>query len=172
MINTINHFAAADPQAYAKRTAGVPAMSFRENLQSTFAERDKAAARQNSGKLSAEELAELSGKYNPSHMTQEQYHAFLDELEEKGVLSKTEKMLVKCPEMRFCELGPGKATIITGEPLEPLTSRDYNSNASLFVKNVLERELALAERTPPLKEDLRRIAALRKVSNILDSMGM
>lgn len=34
-------------------------------------------------------------------MTQEEYDAFLDELEEKGVLSKDDKMLVKNPDMRF-----------------------------------------------------------------------
>lgn len=37
--------------------------------------------------LSAQELAELSGKYDPSHMSQEQYDAFLDELVEMGALT-------------------------------------------------------------------------------------
>ena len=37
--------------------------------------------------LSAQEIADLSDKYDPSHMSQDQYDAFLDELVEKGALT-------------------------------------------------------------------------------------
>lgn len=39
-------------------------------------------------KLTDRELAELAGKYDPRNMTQDQYDAFLDELVEKGVLTR------------------------------------------------------------------------------------
>lgn len=39
-------------------------------------------------KLTDRELSELAGKYDPRNMTQNQYDAFLDELVEKGVLTR------------------------------------------------------------------------------------
>ena len=39
-------------------------------------------------KLTDQELAELADKYDPRNMTQDQYDAFLDELVEKGVLTR------------------------------------------------------------------------------------
>lgn len=39
-------------------------------------------------KLTDRELAELADKYDPHNMTQDQYDAFLDELVEKGVLTR------------------------------------------------------------------------------------
>lgn len=45
----------------------------------------KAAARK---KLTDQELNELAGRYDPRNMTQDQYDAFLDELVEKGVLTR------------------------------------------------------------------------------------
>lgn len=147
-----------------------------QNLQNVCAARGSLDTCQASGKLSAGELADLSSRYKPSNMTQEEYFAFLDELEEKGVLSKDDKMLVKNPEMRFGEafgpggIAPGEA-YIEENPIAPLKSlTDCDGNVSVYVKALLERELALAERTTPLKEDRQRIEALRRVYDVLRGM--
>lgn len=42
--------------------------------------------------LSDQEIAELAGKYDVSNMTQDQYNEFLDELVEKGALTKSDTM--------------------------------------------------------------------------------
>ena len=42
--------------------------------------------------LSSGDLAELSGRYDPHNMTRDQYDAFLDELMEKGALSRMDAM--------------------------------------------------------------------------------
>lgn len=43
-------------------------------------------------RLTDQELAELASKYDPSNMTQDQYDAFLDELVEKGALSRSDAL--------------------------------------------------------------------------------
>lgn len=40
--------------------------------------------------LSAQEIAELSDRYDPRHMSQDQYDAFLDELVDKGALTRAD----------------------------------------------------------------------------------
>ena len=110
-------------------------------------------------------------------MTQEEYNAFLDELEEKGVLSKDDKMLVKNPEMRFGDvlephgISAGGGYIETDPLVQPKSLLDYDGNAYLYVKAMLEYELELAERASPCKEDRQRMDALRRISDILDGMG-
>jgi len=96
MISSITHLSPV-AQNCTKRAVGSSSkpVSFQESLQSSRAARDRVETRLSDGKLSAEELAVLSEKYDPDHMTQEQYDAFLDELESKGILSKEDKMLVK-----------------------------------------------------------------------------
>lgn len=42
--------------------------------------------------LSDQEIAELANKYDINNMTQDQYNAFLDELVEKGALTKSDTM--------------------------------------------------------------------------------
>lgn len=44
----------------------------------------------NRKKLTDQEIAELADKYDPHNMTQEQYDAFLDELVEKGALTRSD----------------------------------------------------------------------------------
>ena len=46
----------------------------------------------NRTELSNQEIAELASKYDVRNMTQDQYNAFLDELVEKGALTKSDKM--------------------------------------------------------------------------------
>ena len=175
MINGITYLSPA-VQNSAKRAAGLAGhpVSFQASLQSSLAARDR--ARLSDGKLSAEELAVLSEKYDPDHMTQEQYDAFLDELESKGILSKEDKMLVKNPEMRFGEafephgISPGRAYIEDDALMQLKSLQEYDGNASLFVKAMLAHESALAERPPPLKEDRQRMAALRVVSDVLKGL--
>ena len=165
-------------QNCTKRAVGSSSkpVSFQESLQSSRAARDRVETRLSDGKLSAEELAVLSEKYDPDHMTQEQYDAFLDELESKGILSKEDKMLVKNPEMRFGEafephgISTGRAYIEDDALMQLKSLQEYDGNASLFVKAMLAHESALAERTPPLKEDRQRMAALRVVSDVLKGL--
>ena len=143
----------------------------------TRAAQDRVDIRPAAERLSADELAGLASKYQPGHMTQEEYDAFLDELEEKGVLSKDDKMLVKNPNMRFGDvlvphgIAPGGA-YVEADPLTPPKSLlEYDGNATVYVKAMLAYELELAERVSPCKEDRQRIEALRKVSDILAGMG-
>lgn len=178
MINNINRFTPAAPYVHLKsgENASAKPVNFQESLQNTCAVRNRSGARQAAGKLSAEELSDLSKKYSPDHMTQEQYDAFLDELEEKGVLSKDDKMLVKNPNMRFGDvlephgISPGGAYVEATPLSQPNSLLDYDSSAALYVKAMLEYELALAERGFPREEDRQRIDALRKVSDILSGM--
>ena len=46
----------------------------------------------NRTELSDQEIAELASKYDIHNMTQDQYNAFLDELVEKGTLTKADTM--------------------------------------------------------------------------------
>ena len=163
MISSITHLSPV-AQNCTKRAVGSSSkpVSFQESLQSSRAARDRVETRLSDGKLSAEELSE---KYDPDHMTQEQYDAFLDELESKGILSKEDKMLVKNPEMRFGEafephgISPGRAYIEDDALMQLKSLQEYDGNASLFVKA-----------TPPLKEDRQRMAALRVVSDVLKGL--
>lgn len=151
-------------------------LNFSGSVQSTLAARDRAGRAD--GKLSAAELAGLSKKYPPEHMTQEEYDAFLDELEEKGVLSKDDKMLVKNPGMRFGDvlmpgsIAPGDAYVEANPLTPPKSLFEYDGDATVYVKALLAYELELAERVSPCKEDRQRIAALRKVADILEGMRM
>lgn len=179
MISNINHLTSAVPPISTKKEGKISAKSasFQESMQNTLATRDRLDTHQAAGKLSTEELSQLSRKYPAGHMTQEEYDAFLDELEEKGVLSKDDKMLVKNPNMRFGDvlvphgIAPGGA-YVEADPLTPPKSLlEYNGNATVYVKAMLAYELELAERVSPCKEDRQRIEALRKVSDILAGMG-
>ena len=89
---------------FARSSSRVPqrAGSFLDFVKNVREARDKAVEEAGTKKLSAQEIAELAGKYGPHHMTQNQYDSFLDELEQKGVLSRNDKMLVK---NRTCGLG-------------------------------------------------------------------
>ena len=109
-------------------------------------------------------------------MTQEEYNAFLDELEEKGVLSKDDKMLVKNPEMRFGDvlephgISAGGGYIETDPLVQPKSLLDYDGNVYLYVKAMLAYELALAEKMGTVKEDQQRMDALRRVTDVLEGM--
>ncbi len=86
MISNINHLTSAVPPISTKKEGKISAKSasFQESMQNTLATRDRLDTHQAAGKLSTEELSQLSRKYPAGHMTQEEYDAFLDELEEKG----------------------------------------------------------------------------------------
>lgn len=180
MIYNINHFTSAVPPTFTKKEGKISAKSasFQENMQNTLAARDRLDAHQVAGKLSAEELSQLSKKYPSGHMTQDEYDAFLDELEEKGVLSKDDKMLVKNPGMRFGDvlmpgsIAPGDAYVEANPLTPPKSLFEYDGDATVYVKALLAYELELAERVSPCKEDRQRIAALRKVADILEGMRM
>lgn len=171
MISSI-HLASIPTAAVRAADVSVRSMSFQDSLERT------AAARDQSGSLSAQEIARLAGQYDPDHMTQKEYESFLDDLEKTGALSREDKMLVKNPEMRFMPFDPngimpcgGEVEAWGAEPLARLKSlAELDGNVGLLVKAMLERELELAKRTTPLREDRQRIAALRTVSDILDRM--
>lgn len=83
----------------SKEPGGPPSMreAFRQMMQKAYeASTDSASQSGGTGeaktavrtKLSNQDIAELAGKYDPHHMSQNQYDAFLDTLVEKGVLSR------------------------------------------------------------------------------------
>lgn len=57
-------------------------------------------------KLSDQEIAKLAGKYNPHNMTQSQYDAFLDDLIEKGALSRFDAMRLGHHGWRILDINP------------------------------------------------------------------
>lgn len=57
--------------------------------------------------LSDQEIAELAGKYNPHNMTQDQYDTFLDDLIEKGALSRFDAMRLRHHGWRILDIDPG-----------------------------------------------------------------
>ena len=74
----------------AKQPQGTGA--FRRSMQEELLEINRRSAYSVSGrtKLTDEEISELANKYDFRHMTQETYDAFLDDLVDKGVLSREE----------------------------------------------------------------------------------
>lgn len=58
-------------------------------------------------KLSDQEIAELAGKYDPRNMTQEQYDTFLDDLIDKGALSRFDAMRLGHHGWRILDINPG-----------------------------------------------------------------
>ena len=57
-------------------------------------------------KLSNQEIAELASKYDPRHMTREQYDSFLDDLIEKGALSRFDAMRLGHHGWRILDMDP------------------------------------------------------------------
>jgi len=57
-------------------------------------------------KLSDQEVAELADKYDPHNMTQGQYDAFLDDLIEKGALSRFDAMRLGYHGFRVLDIDP------------------------------------------------------------------
>lgn len=57
-------------------------------------------------RLSSGDLAELSGRYDPHNMTQDQYDAFLDELMEKGALSRMDAARLGYHGLRVLDMEP------------------------------------------------------------------
>ena len=56
--------------------------------------------------LSDQEIAELAGKYDPRNMTQDQYNKFLDDLIEKGALSRFDAMRLGHNGWRILDINP------------------------------------------------------------------
>ena len=56
--------------------------------------------------LSDKEIAELAGKYDPRNMTQDQYNKFLDDLIEKGALSRFDAMRLGHNGWRILDINP------------------------------------------------------------------
>lgn len=57
-------------------------------------------------RLSGQEIVELAGKYDPHNMTQDQYDAFLDDLIEKGTLSRFDAMQLGHHGWRILDINP------------------------------------------------------------------
>ena len=57
-------------------------------------------------KLSDQEIANLAGKYDPHNMTQDQYDTFLDDLIEKGALSRFDAMRLGHHGWRILNINP------------------------------------------------------------------
>ncbi|MDE7243657.1 MAG: hypothetical protein K2O18_06740 [Oscillospiraceae bacterium] len=125
-------------------------------------------------------IAGLAEKYDPHHMTQEQYNAFLDELEQKGILSNSGKMLVKNPDMRFGAVDWevfaatggklfGGGMVILGETFSTKVPslEEMGGDAVRLVKAMLESEMDQGAMT---NGDRQRIEALKTVSEILGQM--
>ena len=86
--------------------------------------------------LSNQEIGELAGKYDTSHMTREQYDAFLDKLVEKGALSRADTMYLGHSGLKWLDIdagafasggiGCGSARVTSGgdQPLQSLEDAD------------------------------------------------
>lgn len=61
----------------------------------------------NRTKLSDHEIADLASKYNPNSMTQDQYDAFLDDLIEKGALSRFDALRLGHHGCRILDINAG-----------------------------------------------------------------
>ena len=72
--------------------------------------------------LSESELKELAGKFDPHHMSQMQYDAFICSLQEKGILSRLETS----------DLGMSRVTIVPGY-FEPAYTSSTLSGGDVFV---------------------------------------
>lgn len=57
--------------------------------------------------LSDQEIAELAGRYNPNNMSQGQYDAFLDDLIEKGALSRFDALRLGHHGCHILDINPG-----------------------------------------------------------------
>ena len=85
-------------------------------------------------KLSAPDLAYLSGRYDPHNMTQDQYDAFLDDLIEAGALSRLDAARLGYHGLRVLDMEPdengkvhnGWAYVVSedGKPIESLEDAD------------------------------------------------
>ena len=77
---------AQTPARRAEQAKGV----FRSSMDDLGINRTNAYAKSNRPKQSDSEINEIAGKYDFQHMDQEQYDAFLDDLVDKGVLTRAE----------------------------------------------------------------------------------
>ena len=104
-------------------------------------------------RLSSGDLAELSGRYDPHNMTQDQYDAFLDELMEKGALSRMDAARLGYHGLRVLDMEPdengkvhnGWAYVVSldanGNPIRPIESlEDAGGDLFRWLDAMLDRQ--------------------------------
>ena len=92
------------------------------------------------GRLTDEEIKELSGKFNPEDMTQEQYDEFIDYLLDKGIISDKEASY-GLGQNRVVVNGTGCTGYIregAGNFIDSLS--DADGNAMKFIEEMLKWE--------------------------------
>lgn len=96
--------------------------------------------------LAEQEIGELAGKYDTSHMTQEQYDAFLDELVEKGTLSRSDTMYLGHSGLKWLDIDAGKFAsggsagwgYVHGDKLAR-TLEDAEGDLTVWMENMMAR---------------------------------
>lgn len=104
-------------------------------------------------KLSDQEIAELSNKYDVRNMSQDQYNAFLDELVEKGALTRADttwlgrsglqRVDVDLDVLLTKGMAPGPITISSTEDFEAKMKEsleDADGNLIVWLESMLARQ--------------------------------
>ena len=127
-------------------------------------------------KLSRQEIAELAGKYDPHNMTQDQYDAFLDDLIEKGALSRFDAMQLGHHGWRILDINPetfaaggigcGSAYAVSAGDSEngPIQSlEDVDGDLIRWLEHMLaQQDHGNAEGSRPKKESLNILSDIIK----------
>ena len=130
--------------------------------------------------LSDQEIAELAGKYNPRDMTQDQYNTFLDDLIEKGSLSRIDAMRLGHNGWRILDINPDSfaaggtgcgtayATSADGSGDGPVRSlEDVDGDLMRWLESMLAQE---KQATGSQGGNSQKAQALNTLSDILKRM--
>lgn len=103
-------------------------------------------------KLSDQEIAELADKYDPHNMTQDQYDTFLDDLMEKGALSRFDAMRLGYKGFRILDIdiatfatggiGCGSAHVTSGGSVDRLkqTLEDTEGDLMIWLESMMAQQ--------------------------------
>lgn len=115
--------------------------------------------------LSRQELEDMAAKYDPSHMSQEEYNAFIRDLLDQGVLGKSEtydigldRVVIRPGQELRIEMGSG----LSGPEEWVRTLADTNGDALRWAEITLRR---CSQQFDPIKAN-----AVKKVYQILKDM--
>lgn len=125
-------------------------------------------------KLSDQDLADLASKYDPSNMTQDQYDSFLEDLMEKGALSRFDAMRLGYHGWRVLDMEQGLSggwasatSLDDGDALKESLESKFNNLKGWLESMLVKQDQGTGTAT---SESLRKKEALDALYDIVKRM--